>query len=237
MSSRAARAQARSQRTPTTNPPAQPGAGGAGNNPPQVQLNQDVTNKEKYRDPAYFDSMLRRIGVTRACIDQLTNDDFDTMETVVTQYKGDISTFETYLKTINKTMNTAANPVRFSPVVMDRLLAVIHYFIQAITCFHTLPDIELIDRQLAMEMIEPYRSYKQFSTEEIDEEILITLPELKGHENWISYRDKFLSNLQNMPGSNGTPLSYVVNRTQRTAERMSQEYLEVSTMDLSSWDI
>ena len=85
-----------------------------------------------------------------------------------------------------------------------------------------------------MEMIEPYRSYKQFSTEEIDEEILITLPDLKGHENWISYRDKFLSNLQNMPGSNGTPLSYFVNRTQRTAERMNQEYVEVSTIDLSS---
>ena len=144
MSSRAARAQARSQgaqRTPTINPPAQPGAGCAGNNPPQVQLNEDMTNKEKYRDPAHFDSMLRRIGVTRACINQLMNNDFDTMETIVLQYKGYISTFETYLKTINKTMNAAANPVRFSPVVMDRLLAVIHYFIQAITCFHTLPDI------------------------------------------------------------------------------------------------
>ena len=131
-------------------------------------------------------------------------------------------------------MNSAANPVRFSPVVMDRLFAVIHYFIQATTCFHTLPDIELIDRQMAMELIEPYRSYKQFSTEEVDEEILITLPELKGHENWISYRDKSLSNLQNTPGSNGTPLSYVVNRTQRSAHQMNQEYAEVSTLNLNS---
>ena len=235
MSTRGARARARASRAVPPPAQAQPqppqpniGAAGGGN----VQL----TNTQKYREAASFSDLLQRIGVTQRCINQLRNDDFDTMETVVQQYKGNVTSFESYLKTINKTMTNAANPVRFSPVVMDRILAVIHHFIQAVTCFHTVPDMALIDRQIAGELIEPYRTYKQFSSEEIDEEILISLPELKGHENWISYRDKFLSNLKNTPGSNGTPLSYVVDETPRTVTRANHAFLEVATIDLNSWE-
>ena len=82
--------------------------------------------------------------------------------------------------------------------------------IQAAVCFHMLPDKELIDRDRAMALIEPYRIYMKFKEEEIDNEVIIDLPELKGHDNWISFRDKFTSNLSNAPGSNGEPLLYVV---------------------------
>ena len=195
MSARSLRARARAQqmdRALGQDWPAQPniGAGVAENNLPQP--NVGMTSNQKYTDSTHFISMLRQIGVTRSCIDQFIVDDFDTMGAIVLQYKGDITAFETYLKTINITMNTAENPVRFSPIVMDRLLAVTHYFIQAVTCFHTLPDIELINKEMAVNLIDSYRSYKQFSNDDMNEEILITLPELKGHDNWISYRDKFL---------------------------------------------
>ena len=46
--------------------------------------------------------MLQQIGLSRACINQLAANDFDTMETVVQQYKDDIASFESYLKSINK---------------------------------------------------------------------------------------------------------------------------------------
>lgn len=239
MSSRAARARARAGTAASVparaNPPQQPGTGGLGgvrNNPPQ----QVMSNMEKYQDDRQFTDLLRRIGVTNACIAQLTNDDFDTMETVVQQYKGNIKSFETYLKTVNKTMHNATNPVRFSPVVMDRLLAVIHYLIQSVQCFHKLPDMALIDRQMAGNLMEPFRIYKQFRTEDADEEVLISLPDLKGHENWITYRDKFLSNLDNTAGSNGTPLLYIVDQTPRAVSRANQPLIDTPTVDLDSWD-
>ena len=120
---------------------------------------------------------------------------------------------------------------------MDRLLASIHYFIQSITCFHTLLDIEIVDHEMSIDLIEPYREYKQFSTSDPDDEVLIELPDLKGHENWISYRDKFLSNLDITPGSNSTPLSYIVDDTARSATRLNQAFIQVPSISLNSWDI
>ena len=143
-----------------------------------------MTYLQKYENPDHFTAMLRRVGVTRACIIQMVRDDFDTMQTLVQQYKRDVSSFETYLKTLNKSMNTGPNPVRFSPIVSDRLVSIPHYFIQTVTCFHAIPDMAQIDRDLSSELIEIYRTYKKFNTEEPDDEILITLPELKGHDNW-----------------------------------------------------
>ena len=182
-SGRAARTQARASRTDQLNVPfpEREGVEGAGEIIPPV--NRETSNHRKYTDPTYFIDMLGRIGLSRACIRQLSTDDFNTMETVVQQYKGSINAFETYLKSINKSMNNNENPVRFSPIIMDRLLAVVHYFVQSVTCFHTLPNIEIIDREMSVELIQTYREYKQFSTEEVDDEVLISLPTLKGYEN------------------------------------------------------
>ena len=104
--------------------------------------------------------MLTRIGVNRAIINHLVSDNLDTMEMLVTQYKDDIKDFYIDLKTINKGMQNADNPVRFSPVVTDYILAVIHYFIQAVTCFHMIADIDKVNRNKAIGMIEPYRIYR-----------------------------------------------------------------------------
>jgi len=180
--------------------------------------------------------MLARIGVTRGAINHLLSDDLDTMEVLVTQYKDDINDFHSYLKATNKSLLNANPPVRFSPVVMDRILAVVHHYIQSVTCFHTIPDINLINRQEAMRMIDPYRLYCQFKDDDVDEEILIDLPDLKGHENWITFRDKFLSNLMNTPGSNGTPLLYTVDQNARTITRANQALVEVDRISLESWD-
>ena len=232
---RAARALARAGRANTgqsQQPQLSEGAGGADDIQPRQMVG--MTNRDKYMDPTHFSDMLIRIGVSRACINQLEIDDFNTMKSIVTQYKEDIGDFETYLKTINKSMNNAANPVRFSPVVMDRIISAIHHFVQAIYCFHTIPDIELINRERTSNLIESYRMYKQAGENEIDDEVLIDLPELKGHENWVTYRDKFISNLNLIPGSNRTPLSYVVDETPRNATRQNQTYTEPQVFEIDS---
>ena len=168
-----------------------------------------TTNRFKYSDPDYFSDMLQRIGVSRACITQLANDDFNSMKSIVMHYRGNVT---------------------------DRLVAVIHHFIQAVYCFHTIPDIKIIGREEAIELIDPYQMYKQFSEGGTDEEMLIELPDLKGHENWISYRDKFISNLHVTPGSNGTPLSYVINDNPKSTKRANQAYNEIPSIQLNSWE-
>ena len=177
--------------------------------------------------------MLQRIGVTRAGIAQITSDDFTTMEVLVNQYKADIDEFESYIKIINKSDNN----VRFSPVVSKRLVSVLHYFIQTVTCFHTIPDLELVDREATNDLIDYYSMYRQFKDDDADEEIIIDLQVLKGHENWIQYRDKFISNLSNTSGSNGSPLLYIVNETPRRARSRNSGLLEEPSLALDSWKV
>ena len=198
-----------------------------------AQARANMTNLEKYRDNEQFNAMLQRIGVNRAGVNHIAADDFLSMDVLVNQYKSDIDEFSSYIKSVNKTNNN----VRFSPVVTNRLIAVLHYFIQAVTCFHIIPDIELITRDSTPDLMDSYSMFKQFKDEDADDEVIIDLPTLKGHENWVHFRDKFLSNLSNSTGSNGTPLLYVVNSTERQATTRNQRLLEQPTLQLDSWDI
>ena len=79
--------------------------------------------------------------------------------------------------------------------------------------------------------------YKRFKDDGAEDEIIIDLPELKGHENWVQYRDKFLSNLDNTSGSNGTPLAYLVSREPRNVTSRSQPYAEEPTIEIDTWDV
>ena len=188
---------------------------------------------DKYRDNDQLNAMLKRIGVNRAGIAHIAADDFLSMDIWVNKYKSDIEEFTSYIKAVNKTNND----VRFSPVVTNRLVSVLHCFIQLVNCFHVVPNIELITRDSTPELIDSYSMSKQFKDEDADKEVIIDLPVLKGHENWVQYRDKFLSNLSNSTGSNGTPLLYVVDNTKQRATTRNQRLLEQPTLTLYSWEV
>ena len=197
-----------------------------------AQARAGDSNLDKYTDEQQFNLMLQRIGVSRAAINHLQSDDFTSMEVIVSQYKNNIDEFVTYLKTVNK----SSDNVRFSPVVSNRLISVVHYFIQSTTCFHVVPNISMINRAFTTGLSEAYSMYKQFKEEDAEDEIIIDLPELKGHDNWVQYRDKFLSNLDNTSGSNGTPLAYVVDDEPRTVTTRNQPYVEEQTLEMDTWD-
>ena len=88
-----------------------------------------------------------------------------------------------------------------------------------------------------MALIESYRIYMEFNDEEMDDEVIIDLPELKGHDNWISFRDKFMSNLSITPDSNGAPLLYVINRTKRLVSRQGQPLINLPSVARDLWKI
>ena len=168
MSARARRAQQRAAAVSPANllPPV--------NIPPhfiQRERNPGLSNADKYDDDNEFVSLLQRIGINLAGVEQLNSDDFDTMKVLVNQYKDDVSEFSAYLKTINK----SSSPVCFSPVVSNRITAVLHFFIQSVTCFHTIPDVAIIDRDVATTLIEPYNAYRKFRENDADEDAIIEI--------------------------------------------------------------
>ena len=100
--------------------------------------------------------MIQRIGENRAGIAHINDDDFMSMDILVNQYKSDIEEFSLYIKTVNKTNNN----VCFSPVITNRLVSVLHCFIQSVNCFHVIPDIELITRNSTPVLMDAYSMFK-----------------------------------------------------------------------------
>ena len=197
-----------------------------------------LTISQRYRDQGAFTNMLTRVGVTANARRKLVDDDFTNMEVLVINYASDIDSFESYLKGINKTFGsaTANRAIRFSPIIMRRLIAILFHFIQAVGCIHSVPNIDNIDINSCSDFIQAYDTFQKRKQADGDEEALIELPELKGHANWTTYRDKFLSNLANINGARNVALSYVVNEADRPRITRATPLFEVELINLQDED-
>ena len=194
-----------------------------------------LTIAQKYRNQGSFESLLTRIGVTANARRKLIDDDFTSMEQLVTNYSNDVDSFNTYLKAINKTFGngTRNTTVRFSPIVTKRLVSILFHFVQAIGCMHCIPNMDNVDINACSDFIQAYDAYQKRKNKVGDDDSLIELPDLKGHSNWTTYRDKFVSNLANINGARNIPLSYVVNEAARPRVIRSTPLFEVELIDLS----
>ena len=210
----------------------------SGNRNPQAQDGQVATVTERYNDQDSFAQLLERIGVTAAASNKLTDDDFTSMKSLVDTYHNDMDGFQSYLKGVNKTYGArSTRPIRFSPIVMKRLVATLFFFTQAVRCFHSVPDTESIDEESCGALIAVYEAHTSRADFDGDEDGIIELPELKGHSNWTAYRDKFESNLANMVGARYTPLSYVIDGTERPRITRTTPLFEVETIDMGDIDL
>ena len=194
-----------------------------------------LTIAQRYRNQGSFESLLTRIGVTANARRKLIDDDFTSMEQLVTNYSNDVDSFNTYLKAINKTFGngTRNTTVRFSPIVTKRLVSILFHFVQAIGCMHCIPNMDNVDINACSDFIQAYDAYQKRKNKVGDDDSLIELPDLKGHSNWTTYRDKFVSNLANINGARNIPLSYVVNEAARPRVIRSTPLFEVELIDLS----
>jgi hypothetical protein len=94
------------------------------------QCQQDVSNMtqvQRYSDPATFRVMLTMLGVSEDASEILQADDITSLQVVVGIYQDDVDSFQSYLKGINKTYINRNPPVRFIPRVISRLTGVFHY--------------------------------------------------------------------------------------------------------------
>ena len=193
---------------------------------------------EKYRGQGSFTAMLSRIGVAANARRKLLDDDFTNMELLVTNYSSNIDSFLTYLKGINKTFGGTgrATAIRFSPIVMKRLVSILFHYIQAVGCIHCIPNLDNMDINACPDLIIAYEAYEKRKELDGNDEAIIQLPDLKGHSNWTTYRDKFLSNLSHIVGSRGIPLSYVVDETDRPRVTRATPLFEVELINLANDD-
>lgn len=197
-----------------------------------------LTITQRYNDRDSFTQLLTRVGVPVPAIEKLQEDDFVSMQSLVTNYATDVDSFISYLKGINKTYagNARTRNTRFSPIVIKRLSAILFHFSQSVGCIHCIPNIENIDAGAFPDLIQTYETHKKRLERDDEESGIIELPELKGHSNWTTYRDKFLSNLAIMMGVRHTPLTYVVDESDRPRITRATAYFEVELINLADDD-
>jgi len=197
-----------------------------------------LTITQRYRNQDEFTAMLTRIGVTANARRKLIDDDFTSMEMLVLNYSNDIDAFHSYLKGINKTFGNGArnSAIQFSPIIMKQLTAILYHFVQAVGCMHCIPNIMNITVEACSDLILAYDAYLKRKDSDGDDEALIKLPELKGHSNWTTYRDKFISNLGNINGAWNVSLLYVVDETDRPRITCATPLFEVELINLIDED-
>ena len=178
--------------------------------------------------------MMERIGLTGRAVRKLVDDDFTSMHALVTDYANDVNLFTSYLKGLNKTFGgtNQSTAIRFSPIIIKRLSAVLFHFVLSVGCIHTVPDIDNIDVPMCTHLIQVHDTFKGRKEAEGEDEAMIELPELKVHINWTTYRDKFISNLSNMIGTRNIPLSYVIDDTNRPRVTHTTPLFETDVIDL-----
>ena len=181
-----------------------------------------------------FMCMLNRIGCDYKERFRLLHDGFDSMQSLVDHFQGDIENFKKHLVNGNKIwMNNSQTRMRafFSPVLINKLIGVMHYFNTAIKVIHCIPDINLVDSDGAIEYANLHKD-AMLNEDQEDEAKESQLPELNDAKNWTSFKEAFLHILSLTYGARKIPLSYLVDDTPRAALRANAVMVEVDTLDL-----
>ena len=202
-----------------------------------------ATITDRYQDPASFTDMLQTIGLAASERNRIINDGFTTMETFVNHFKsGGPKEVSKYLKDLNKTFGNstvAGRRVYYTPVVLNRIVGVSFYFILAVHSLHSIPDITSITANLASQYGDRHKDFEAMSDSDLgdDAPTEVTLPILKGSSNWVEWKEKFSLRLAHSFGKRGSPLSYVIDQTDRAVTRANARLLEVPSIDFSDLTI
>ena len=196
---------------------------------------QTLNLKEKYSHAQGLLSIFEEIGLDPPERTRLISDGLVTIEDMVNQYGYDIKSFYRYLENLNKTFATAANPadrVYYNPPAISMLCGALFYFNHCVHTLHALPDVSEATGQFLQENYDHYKSMVKESKDDDDDDI--DIPKLKGHENWVKWRDAFTASLAHSFGARSIPLDYVVNQVPRDVTRSTaamQEFLVINLED------
>ena len=197
------------------------------------------TSRAFEREQEFVD-LISAMGGTQNEIDRIISDGFESMMDLVVHHENDLEMFRSYLKTLNKTFNQHSDPtlvLYFPPMVISRLMGALFYCKICYYDFHVIPDIRNINKEMASEMYKMYSNMRNDDKSDTKADVETKIPSLKGASNWRSFRDLVLMKLANIKGKGGYPVTYVIDKTPRTAVRRTTPRVEVDVEDLSELDV
>ena len=203
--------------------------------PAQLAAIQDMAVTQKYQSGEGMTVFLANTGTHGRQRNRITADGFDTLDTLVHHYENDVEGFEAYLTNLNKTFATAtvaAQRVYYSPPNIKSLVGGLYYFMESIKCFHRVPDMSRFTTVIAQDCYNLYKERKDKADGEDDIATTESI-KLKGHDNYVKWRDAFMHKLSQTIGRRHIPLDYVLDATPRQVTRSNQNLIEVESIDLS----
>ena len=208
-------------------------------NPPQIaRLNTAV---EEFESANTIDELWQSINLGNRERARLLADGIDSMNALCEEYKNNIEGFEIYLNNLNKTFSNSsvnAQRVRYPPIMVNKLLGILHYFV---TCFYHLwqiPRISAITGNRVYQLSDIYKSRKEeLADDNKEDKGEITMPNYKGHSTWRELKEKLLLKLSLTTGRTGITLDYVVDETPRQHTRTNsprgmEEWIDNSDQDI-----
>ena len=201
-----------------------------------------ATITDRYNSVAHFTTLLTTLGLNQQERDRITDDGFNTMKALVDHYKTrGPKEVHKYLKDHNKTFGNASaanRRVYYSPVKMNRIVGTAFYFILSVHALHTIPDIALIDAEMASQLGDTYDEFiGATAANDDDDPVDINIPVLKGSSNWVEWKEKLHLKLAHLSSKRGFPLAYVIDTTARPVRRGNAALVESPTVDFSDLDI
>lgn len=207
---------------------------------PDPAIIAPLTFLQRYDDHQALLCLLTNIGVDVKERYRICADGFMTLRNLVDHFGYDVGAFKKHLLASNK--NWMSNPqammrAYYTPIIINRLAGVLYYYKVCIKMLHTVPDTSAVNANEATEYGLQYENTIKANGEEDDNSSDVKVPELKGAENWVSFRDNFLLKLSLITGSRGIPIDYVVDSTPRRATRANNALIEVPSVDLTQNDL
>ena len=186
-----------------------------------------------------FRNLMNACGIRQAAANKIITNGFANMNDLVKQYETDIDDFTSYLKSINKAFGNASRNVRiyFSPPLMSRFIGALFYCSVCYYNLHVIPDISLITGDFANDNYKLRQKLTSSESQNLETEIEIKIPDLKGASNWRAFRDSFEMKLGITKSRTGFPITYVIDQTVRDYRRANANRGIIENIDLSDENV
>ena len=195
---------------------------------------------ETFTSEQGFRNLMNTCGIPQTAANKIITDGFANTNDLVKQYESDIDDFASYLKSINKAfgnVTTRNARIYFSPPMMSRFIGALFYCSVCYYNLHVIPDISLITGDFANDNYKLRKKLTSSESQNLETDIEIKIPDLKGASNWRAFRDSFEMKLGITKSKTGFPITYVIDQTERDYRRANANRGITEDIDLSDTNV